>query len=123
MRFLITIYGDESGWGDASPEQMQAGLKAWGDFTQELADSGALLVGDGLAPSSTAKTIRGYGGGELVTSDGPVVESREQLGGYYVIDVADPDAALEWARRIPTQGGAVEVRPVMDYEAAGIGDE
>lgn len=122
MKFLITIYGEEGNWEDAPPEQMQAGLKAWGDFTQELVDSGAMIAGDGLAPSSTAKTLRGFGEGEVAVSDGPAVAGKEQLGGFYVIDVADPDAALEWARRIPTMGGSVEVRPVMDYEAAGFGD-
>ncbi len=119
MKYLITIYGDESGWEQASPEEIQAGTKAWGEYTQEIAASGVLVSGEGLSASATATTIRGFGG-ELVTTDGPFAETKEQLGGFYLIDVPDLDAALEWGRKIPARGGAVEVRPVMDYEASGI---
>jgi hypothetical protein len=75
--------------------------------------------GEGLQPSSTATTVRIQESGEPIVSDGPFAETKEQLGGYYLLDCSDLDDALSWAKRIPMPGGTVEVRPVMDYEAVG----
>ena len=77
-----------------------------------------LLGGEGLQPSSTATTV-GSRDGDPSSRDGPFAETKEQLGGYYLLDCSDLDDALAWAKRIPMPGGTVEVRPVMDYEAAG----
>jgi hypothetical protein len=96
---------------------MAASMKAWDDYTRELRESGGFIAGEGLGPAETATTIRLAD--EHVVKDGPYAETKEQLGGFYLIDVDDLDAALEWAHKVPMPGGAVEVRAVMDYEAAG----
>lgn len=117
MKYMLVLIGDETGWQDRSPEDAQAAMAAWDEYTEALKGAGAFIAGEGLAPSATATTIR-YGD-EHVTTDGPFAETKEQVGGFYLIDVADLDEALEWANRIPMPGGACEVRPVMDYEQAG----
>jgi hypothetical protein len=79
-----------------------------------------MVAGEGLQESATATTVRFGAGGEPVTVDGPFAETKEQIGGFYLIDVPDLDSALEWARKLPLRPDwAAEVRPVMDYEAAG----
>jgi hypothetical protein len=94
-----------------------AAMKGWDEYTAALRDSGAFVAGEGLSPGATATTIRL--GEEPLTTDGPFAETKEQLAGFYLIEVDDLDAALAWAHRIPMADGAVEVRPVMDYEALG----
>ena len=119
MRYLLTIYGDESGWNDITPEQSQQIMAAYGAFGQEAQAAGVLLGGEGLQPTSTATTVR-VRGGETLTTDGPFAETREQLGGYYLLDCKDLDEAIGWAAKIPgAHDGSVEVRPIMDYEAMG----
>jgi hypothetical protein len=119
MRYLLTIYGDESGWNDVTPEQSQHIMAAYGAFGQEAQAAGVLLGGEGLQPTSTATTVR-VRDGEALTTDGPFAETREQLGGYYLLECKDLDEAIGWAAKIPgAQDGSVEVRPVMDYEAMG----
>ncbi len=85
---------------------------AWGEFTRELMSAGVFVDGAGLQPVDTATTVRRTAGAEPTIIDGPFAETKEQLGGYYRIEVADLDAALEWATRIPIPAGAVEVRPI-----------
>ena len=119
MKYLLTIYGDESGWNEVTPEQSQQIMAAYGAFGQEAQAAGVLLGGEGLQPTSTATTVR-VRGGETLTTDGPFAETREQLGGYYLLDCKDLDEAIGWAAKIPgAQNGTIEVRPVMDYEAMG----
>src|SRR3954447_9372525 len=119
MRYLLTIYGDESGWNDVTPDQAQAIMTAYGAFGEAAQKAGVLLGGEGLQPTSTATTVR-VRNDETITTDGPFAETREQLGGYYLLDCGDLDEAIGWAARIPgAQDGSVEVRPVMDYEAMG----
>jgi hypothetical protein len=120
MKYLLTIYGDESGFADATPEDIQQVMAAYEAFGRAATEAGVMLGGEGLQPSSTATTVR-VRDDATVTSDGPFAETREQLGGYYLLDCRDLDEALGWAARIPgAQSGAIEVRPVMDYEAASI---
>jgi hypothetical protein len=119
MRYLLTIYGDESGWNDATPEQVGAIMAAYGAFGEKVQAAGAMLGGEGLQTSETATTVR-VRDGETLTTDGPFAETREQLGGYYLLECKDLDEAISWAAQIPgAQDGCVEVRPVMDYEAMG----
>jgi hypothetical protein len=119
MRYLLTIYGDESGWNDVTPEQSQQIMAAYGAFGEEAQAAGVLLGGEGLQPTSTATTVR-VRDGEALSTDGPFAETREQLGGYYLLDCKDLDEAIGWAAKIPgAQTGSVEVRPIMDYEAMG----
>jgi hypothetical protein len=119
MKYMLAIIGEEMDWGDVTPEEARAGMAAWDEYTAALRDAGAFVAGEGLQPSASATTVR-LDGGERLTVDGPFAETKEQLGGFYLIDVADLDAALEWAGRMPARpGSAIEVRPVLDYEAAG----
>jgi hypothetical protein len=120
MKYLLALIGDESGMENRTPEQQREAMGAWDAYTTELRDSGSFLGGEGLQPSATATTVQiPQGGGDPVVTDGPFAETKEQLGGFYLIDCKDLDEALDWARKIPMPGGNVEVRPVMDYEAAG----
>jgi hypothetical protein len=120
MKYVLLLYGDEGRWADMTPEEAAEDMKLWSGFGQELTDSGAFLAGEGLDPTTSAVTVR-IKAGEVVHTDGPFAETREQLGGFYLLECADLDAALAWAAKVPDlgEGGAVEVRPVMDYEAAG----
>jgi hypothetical protein len=119
MKYMLALFGDESRWASSTPEQMQEGMKAWDAYTQEAIDAGVHLGGEGLQPSATATTVKIQESGDPIVSDGPFAETKEQLGGYYLLDCKDLDEALAWAKKIPMPGGSVELRPVMDYEAAG----
>ena len=117
MQYMLLIYNDPGGWESMSTEQQQAVYEAYGTFTEELRASGKLVGGDALQPISTATSIR-VRDGETLTTDGPFAETKEVLGGYYLIDVDTIDEALEWAAKIPGAAyGTIEVRPVVtDYE-------
>src|SRR4029450_7470762 len=117
MKYLCTIYGDESQFADATPEQMNEMLAAYGAFGEEAGD--VILGGEGLQPTSTATTVR-VRDGERMLTDGPVAETKEQLGGFYLLECNSLDEAIEWASKIPGAAtGSVEVRPVMNYEGSG----
>jgi hypothetical protein len=123
MKYLLTIYLDESTFGDTTPEQARQVMAAYEAFGREVTEAGAMLGGEGLQASDTATTVQ-VRRGETVTSDGPFADTREQLGGYYLLDCRDLDEAIGWAAKIPgAQSGTVEVRPVMDYEATGMSTE
>jgi hypothetical protein len=118
---MLILIGEE-GWDqDISPEDMQAELQRWQDYGDALVAAGAHVASDALQESATAKTVR-VGSDERLVTDGPFAESKEQVGGFYVIDVADEAEALEWAKKVPVSGGAIEVRPVMDYTQFGYQD-
>jgi hypothetical protein len=119
MKYLLALIGDETRFADRSPEQQAEVMKAWDKYTRATIEAGVHLGGEGLQPSSTATTVQIQESGEPIVSDGPFAETKEQLAGYYLLDCKDLDDALAWAKRIPMPGGTVEVRPVMDYEAAG----
>jgi hypothetical protein len=122
MRYMFILVGEEGGWEQASPEDIKAEMDRWQDFSREAVESGVMVAGDGLQESSTATTLRIQEQGEPIVSDGPFAETKEQIGGYYVLDCKDLDEALQWARRIPLSSGAIEVRPVMDYAEFGYED-
>jgi hypothetical protein len=117
MKYLLTLYGDESRYADFTPEQMAENMKSWDRYTQDAIDAGVHLGGEGLQPSATATTVKLEKSGDQIVSDGPFAETKEQLGGFYLLDCKDLDDAIAWAKRIPLHEGTVEVRPVMDYEA------
>jgi hypothetical protein len=102
---------------------MAAEMRRWDDYTKELVKAGAFVSGEGLSPSATATTLR-LENGERILTDGPFAETKEQVGGFYVIDCKSLDEALDWAEKLPSaqRGGVTEIRPVMDYEAAGLED-
>jgi hypothetical protein len=115
MRYLLLIYGDEKGWTSLSPEEQAVEMKAWNDYTDWLREKGWHLGGEALEPTSAATTVREQGG-SVLTTDGPFAETKEQLGGYYLIDCANLDEAIQAASRIPSVGrGSVEVRPIMEF--------
>jgi hypothetical protein len=119
MKYAFTIYGDESRRESASEEDQLAMSQAYGALTQEMQEKGVLVAGEGLYPTPTATTVRVREGDRNVT-DGPFAETKEQLGGFYVLDVKDLDEAIEWAAKIPgSQFGSVEIRPVMVFDEAG----
>jgi hypothetical protein len=119
MKYLLALISEEGGMEDASPEEMKAVMDAWSAYSQNAVDNGAFLAGEGLQPSATASTVRIEAGKEATVTDGPFAESKEQLGGFYLLECKDLDEALEYAKKIPYQNGWVEVRPVMDYEGSG----
>jgi hypothetical protein len=113
MKFLATIYDVETSRADAPPEQVQEMLQAYNAFGEEAGDH--ILAGEGLYPTAAAKTVRVQDGERLVT-DGPFAETKEQLGGFYLLECASLDDALDLAANIPAASyGCVEVRQVMDY--------
>ena len=113
MQFMLMAYVDESGWGKLTPAQQEHGMAAYMAFTEALTQAGALRSSGRLQPSSMATTVRRSSGKSQVL-DGPYLDSKEQLGGYYVIEAPDLDAALAWAARCPATGhGVVEVRAVL----------
>jgi hypothetical protein len=112
MQYLLTLYTDEAGWGQLTPEQQQKGTAAYMAYSEALRSAGALVNSNRLKPSSTATTLRTTNGKTQVL-DGPFAESKEQLAGYYLIEAADLDAAMQWAGRCPAvQHGVVEVRAI-----------
>jgi hypothetical protein len=122
MKFMLVLWGDESQWADMSEEEGAAELAAWEDYSAQLIAAGAMVSGEGLQPSATSKTLR-FENGERVVTDGPFAETKEQLGGFYVIECASMDEALDWAAKLPSADrGSTEVRPVMLYEDTGAED-
>ncbi len=119
MKYLLTLFRDESRFADISPAELQQNMRRWDAYTRDAVEAGVHVGGEGLQPSATATTVRIEESGDNIVSDGPFAETKEQLGGYYLLDCKDLDEALAWAKRIPMPGGSVEVRPVMDYEAVG----
>jgi hypothetical protein len=113
MRYMILIYGDEASWADVTPERIGEIMGAYHAYTDKLKAAGVYVSGDELDVVATAKSVRGEGGSQVV--DGPFVDTKEALGGYYLIDCASVDEALKWAKQCPVtmHGGGVELRPVM----------
>jgi hypothetical protein len=119
MKYLLSIYTDESSWDSATPEQIKETMEGYYAFGREAEERGAYLAGEGLQPTAAATTVRVRKGERLIT-DGPFAETKEQLGGFYLLECKDLDEAIELAAKIPgARSGSVEVRPVMDYEAVG----
>ncbi len=119
MKYMLTLLGEEGGWEDATPDEMKAEMDRWAQFGQSLVDAGAYLAGEGLQESSTATTVRIGDDGERMVTDGPFAETKEQIGGFYLLECENLDEALEWAKQVPASRGAIEVRPVMDYTQYG----
>lgn len=115
MKYMLSIYADESDYASATPEQIQQVVEGYNAFTQEVRDKGIFLAGEGIQPTSTATTVR-VRDGETLTTDGPFAETKEQMNGFYVLECNDLDEAIEWAGKIPDAArGSIEVRPVMEY--------
>ncbi|MGH2661946.1 MAG: YciI family protein [Actinomycetota bacterium] len=117
MKYAILIYGDESLGEQASPEETKQVTDAWWAYEGELQKSeGTRLAGEALQPTATATTVRTRDG-KTTTTDGPFAETKEQLGGFYLIEAKDLDEALEWAVKCPGAAwGTIELRPIQEFE-------
>ena len=114
MKYMLLIYAEEAGWHAMTPEQQKQGVAAYGAYTEALNAAGIRLASDRLRNTDTATSVR-IVGGETKVLDGPYAESKEQLAGFYMIDVPDLDTALSWAARCPGAAyGTIEVRPIWD---------
>jgi hypothetical protein len=112
MQYMLMLYVMESGWSQMTKADQEQAMAAYGAFNDALTSAGALKTSGRLQPSSVATTVR-IANGKRTVLDGPYPESKEQLGGYYVIEVPDLDAAIAWAARCPAANhGVVEVRPL-----------
>ena len=112
MKFMLLIYHDEATWDALTDSERQEVYREYRELIQELEPKGAYLVGDELQPISTARTVRVREGKPIIT-DGPFAETREQLGGFFLIEAADANEANAIAARIPSaRMGSIEVRPV-----------
>lgn len=119
MKYLCLIYDDPATTAAMTPAQMEAELEAHGALDRELRATDQLLGGEALHPAASATTVR-IREGRLVVTDGPFAETREQLGGFYLIDAPDLDAAIAIAARIPSAAsGSIEVRPCVDFSQPG----
>jgi|ERR1019366_7327723 hypothetical protein len=114
MRYVLLDYVNESGWPTLTRTEQEHWLGAYRDYMQAMVEAGVLKGSNGLYPTSSATTVR-MENEKIQVLDGPFADSKEQLGGFHIIEVADLDAAINWAARSPTAlHGSVEVRPVRD---------
>jgi hypothetical protein len=119
MRYLLLFIVEERTMENASPEQMQESLERWSAFDDEAVARGAMIACEPLESSTIATTVQVRENGDRIVTDGPFAESKEQLGGFCLLDCENLDEALEWARKVPMQAGSIEVRPVMDLSQFG----
>ena len=123
MKYILMDYVKESGWTELSNADKQYWLGAYLAYVEAMKNAGVLQEGVGLQPASAATTVRVINGKTQVL-DGPYADSKEQLGGFHIIDVADLDAALSWAARCPTSlHGVVEVRPLSSKSLEAVLEE
>ena len=115
MRYMLLIYGDEQAFAGMGEEQMAESFKEYEKYSQWLEEQGWHRAGDPLVDTTKATTVRKQGD-QVLTVDGPFAETKEQLGGYYIVECANLDEAIEAAKRLPAveAGGSVEVRPIVD---------
>ena len=118
MQYMLLIYDDENVWSSLSEEDQSRMMDEYWAFTDEVRKAGKYVAGDALQSISTAKSVR-VRNGDVSTTDGPFAETKEQLGGYYLIEADSDEEALEWAAKIPSAKlGTIEVRPVMVFATA-----
>jgi hypothetical protein len=118
MKYLLTFYGEEGEYDDATPEEMMADIARWNAFEEELRAAGAFLACEPLQPGATATTLEPSSEGERIVSDGPFIETKEQLGGFLLMECGSRDEAIEWARKVPlSDRWTFEVRETIDYDA------
>ena len=121
MDYLLLLYSNEEGWTRMTPEQQQQGYAAYMAYTEALKKAGAYKASQRLQPVATATTVR-VSDGKSQVLDGPYVESKEQLGGFFLIEAPDLDSALAWAARCPgASHGTIEVRPIWPMQASQTG--
>src|SRR5918999_743459 len=115
MRYLLLIYGPEWDSSRMTPEQQQASMNEWTDYTADLLKRSKMEAGEALEPTSTATTVR-VRDGERTTTDGPFAETNEVLGGYYLLNCKNLDEAIEVAAQCPgARTGSIELRPITEF--------
>jgi hypothetical protein len=116
MRYMLSLIDEEPNWEDVKPEDIQKDLDAMGKYNDELKEAGVMVDGHGLRERATGSVVRFSEGGETTVTDGPFAETKEQLMGFWIIEAANLDEALEWTRKAPLQEGAIEVRPLVEEQ-------
>ena len=117
MKYLCLIYENEREWESKSPSDAEAIMGEYFGFTEAIRKNGKYLAGEALQPTATATTVR-VRNGKVSTTDGPFAETKEQLGGFYMIEANDLNDAIQVAAKIPSaRWGTIEVRPVIDFSA------
>src|ERR671914_1488642 len=120
MKYLCLIYEDEKAWLKLPKEQSDAIMNEYFAFTNDIRKTGQMVAGEALQPTQTATTVR-VRNGKTSTTDGPFAETKEQLGGFYLIEAKDLNEAIQVASRIPgARFGSVEIRPVVDFSQPGV---
>jgi hypothetical protein len=119
MKYLLSFVVEERSMEDASPEEMRDAMERWNAFDREAIERGALIACEPLEDSSAATTVHIREDGERIVTDGPFAESKEQLGGFALLECEDLDEALELAHKVPMGSGSIEIRPVMDLSQFG----
>ena|SRR5579859_7009977 len=115
MRYMFLIYTNESTDASATPAEQEQSMKDYDAFGKEAESRGLLLAGDALHPTSTATTLR-VRDSKTLTTDGPYVETKEQLGGFYILNCKDINEAIEMGSKIPgARHGSIEIRPIMEF--------
>ena len=114
MRFMASLIFDEAEMHGVTGEQMEEIASEMNQYNDELRKAGVMLAGEGLGPSRMARTLRWGEAGKPVATDGPFAESKEQLGGFWILECGNLDEAVEWAGRAPIRSGALEVRPIVE---------
>jgi hypothetical protein len=114
MRFMVSLVFDEAEMDEITQEQMEEIATEMNQYNDELRKAGVYVAGEGLAPSSMARTLRWGEAGKPVATDGPFAESKEQLGGFWILECEDLDQAVEWVAKAPIRNGAVEVRQLVE---------
>ncbi len=115
MQYMFLIYGDEQDLNALTPVEQEAMMADYFAFSQAVIEQGIMIAGDELKPTTTATTLRPRAS-QLLTTDGPYAETKEQLGGFYILECQDMAEALVWAAKIPgAHTGSVEVRPVVNF--------
>ena len=112
MQFMLALIAEERSWEEVTPEEVKKNLAEMGQFNAELTEAGAFVTAGGLQERATGTTVHYSDEGPLVT-DGPFAETKEQLAGFWMIDVESLDDALAWAKRVPLSSGHVEIRPMV----------
>lgn len=113
MHYMLLLMGEEPNWEAITPEEAQATIDEMGAFNKQLEDAGAMVTGGGLESRATATVVRFDLDGDTTITDGPFIETKEQLMGFWIIDSANLDEALAWAKKVPLKGASLEVRPLI----------
>jgi hypothetical protein len=116
MRYALLIYEDEKYYEEATPEDWEKAMVGHNAFGAEAAERGMKPDGDALQPTAAAKTVRYTDGKPTLVTDGPYAETKEQLGGFYILTCESEEEAIEMARKLPVVVGSVEIRPIMEFD-------